>query len=197
VYAHLNREKGDPMVDFSNRADESHVARILSLIAHAPNRRGTPREDDPVGDFEFWFDGGACMGATGSQHYTFTDGTTATVAFPATWLWVSIQFSDGRIVDIIQRRQEVERPRQEIKNVISATSGEESTISPLERPLVWHCIFCGWKCNESYNNYLCKQCGQLRPFVDESATRIQCSECQQWNLVVAAFCEWCGKKLSG
>jgi len=39
------------------------------------------------------------------------------------------------------------------------------------RPKNWFCIFCGWKCNESFNDYICKRCGQLRPF---AAARQRC-----------------------
>jgi len=64
------------------------------------------------------------------------------------------------------------------------------------RPKVWHCIYCGWRCEESYNAYLCKQCNMVRPFAGESATMIECKDCKQWNLALSSFCEWCGKKIN-
>ena len=60
------------------------------------------------------------------------------------------------------------------------------------RPKHWHCTACGWRCDQSYNDYLCGQCGTIRPFLGGSATMMQCRHCQQWNLALARFCEWCG-----
>lgn len=60
------------------------------------------------------------------------------------------------------------------------------------RPKKWHCIFCGWKCDESFNDYICKKCGQLRPYMGGSATVVQCGACLGFSLGVARFCEWCG-----
>src|SRR5690349_898399 len=90
---------------FERRIAEENVARILNLIAAPPNRRVRATEADLSGDFEFWFDGGACIRHTGSSHYAFADGTTAFVAVPAAWLWISIKFPDGEVVDVIQRRE--------------------------------------------------------------------------------------------
>jgi TIR domain len=64
------------------------------------------------------------------------------------------------------------------------------------RPKVWHCIFCGWRCEESYNDYMCRGCGALRPFAGEEATMVICRECGQCSLGVARFCEWCGTNLT-
>lgn len=61
-----------------------------------------------------------------------------------------------------------------------------------QRPKHWHCIACGWRCDQSYNDYLCGQCGAIRPFLGGSATMMQCRHCRQWNLALARFCEWCG-----
>jgi|SRR6185369_8362673 len=62
------------------------------------------------------------------------------------------------------------------------------------RPKNWHCIFCGWKCNEDYNDYLCKQCSKIRPFVGGSATMVKCGSCEGYSLGLAEYCEWCGKR---
>ncbi len=61
------------------------------------------------------------------------------------------------------------------------------------RPKNWHCIFCGWACTESNNDYICKQCNQLRPFAGGSATMKNCRNCDGFSLAVAEYCEWCGQ----
>ena len=63
------------------------------------------------------------------------------------------------------------------------------------RPVRWHCIFCGWECNQSYNDYMCKSCHQIRPFAGGSATMVQCRSCKQMSLGLARFCEWCGTRI--
>lgn len=65
-------------------------------------------------------------------------------------------------------------------------------VAVAQRPKHWHCIACGWRCDQSYNDYLCGQCGAIRPFVGGSATMMQCRQCREWNLALARFCEWCG-----
>jgi hypothetical protein len=67
--------------------------------------------------------------------------------------------------------------------------------SSYPRPVNWYCIFCGWKCTETFNDYICKSCEKLRPFAGGSATMIQCKSCKQMNLALASFCEWCGKAI--
>jgi hypothetical protein len=89
---------------FEERVDESRVAEILGMIGSTPHRRFEPQEGDVGGEFDFWFDGGACRNHTGSQHYVFADGTEAHAVAPAPWLNVNIVFPDGRIVDVVQRR---------------------------------------------------------------------------------------------
>lgn len=88
---------------FSNRIDEQRIAEILATIAAPRNRRYRPLEGDLTGDFDFWFDGGACRIHTGSQHYVFADGTHAHLVMPAPWLSVNVVFPNGEIVDIVQR----------------------------------------------------------------------------------------------
>lgn len=63
------------------------------------------------------------------------------------------------------------------------------------RPVTWHCVFCGWRCTESFNDYICKSCKRIRPFAGGSATMIQCDACKQMSLALASFCEWCGTRL--
>ena len=88
----------------ARRVPESRVAAILSAIADPPGRRTRPLPEDEPGDFDFWFDGGACKYHTGSAHYRFADGTVAMVASPAALLWVRIRFQDGQLVEIAQAR---------------------------------------------------------------------------------------------
>jgi TIR domain len=68
-------------------------------------------------------------------------------------------------------------------------------ISLYSRPVTWHCIFCGWKCVESFNDYICKSCNRLRLFAGGSATMVKCDNCKQMNLALATFCEWCGIRI--
>ncbi|WP_442776172.1 toll/interleukin-1 receptor domain-containing protein [Sphaerotilus montanus] len=60
------------------------------------------------------------------------------------------------------------------------------------RPQVWHCVFCGWKCDNTNNDYLCAHCSKHRPFAGGTATMIRCSACLGWSIVLASYCEWCG-----
>lgn len=60
----------------------------------------------------------------------------------------------------------------------------------------WHCVFCGWRCDEDFNDYICKRCGQLRPYAGGSATKQLCRSCNRWSLSVARFCEWCGTRFA-
>ena len=57
----------------------------------------------------------------------------------------------------------------------------------------WYCIYCGWRCQLSYNNYFCQQCRAVRPRPPSgSATVKRCPECRRGNIVIASFCEHCG-----
>jgi hypothetical protein len=176
----------------SKRVSEGQVAAVLRAIAATPDRREKPAEGDPPGDFDFWFDGGACKCHTGSEHYLLADGTTAVVAVPAAWLWVSIAFPGGATVDVVQRREPAEADRQ---GSGEAPEGPREGVSLKPRPQAWHCIFCGWRCHEDFNDDVCKSCDRLRPFVGSSATMAACRRCGQWNLAVASFCEWCGGRV--
>ena len=60
------------------------------------------------------------------------------------------------------------------------------------RPKVWHCIYCGWRCDDPADDYQCRNCEAVRPFTGGSATMVQCLRCAEWSLGVAMFCEWCG-----
>jgi len=64
------------------------------------------------------------------------------------------------------------------------------------RPRVWHCIYCGWRCDLSYDNYFCHQCESIRPFFAPGATMVECKSCKQWSLGIALYCEWCGERFA-
>jgi len=92
----------------------------------------------------------------------------------------------------------VENPRgAEIRDPFAARLGRVETY--YARPSVWHCIYCGWRCDlgDYVNNYLCHQCKAVRPFCAPGATMVECKSCDQWSLGVASYCEWCGQRLRG
>jgi hypothetical protein len=60
------------------------------------------------------------------------------------------------------------------------------------RPKAWHCIACGWRSSEDRNDYMCMECGAVRPFAGGSATLVICPACGEGSLGVARYCEWCG-----
>jgi hypothetical protein len=72
---------------------------------------------------------------------------------------------------------------------------ESLLVDVADRPKDWHCIACGWHCNEPGNDYLCRQCGALRPFAGGGVTMILCNACKHWSLALARFCEWCGTSI--
>ncbi|HEY0603464.1 MAG TPA: hypothetical protein VGD58_11155 [Herpetosiphonaceae bacterium] len=86
------------------------------------------------------------------------------------------------------RSAEADRQAGELDSLPS----DPDFVEVARRPKHWHCIACGWRCDQSYNDYLCGQCGTIRPFVGGSATMMQCRQCHEWNLALARFCEWCG-----
>ena len=162
---------------WDNRISESAVARILTLIATTPNRRETPKRGDLQGDFDVWFDGGAIRYHTGNTDYEFTDGSSAGISVTYC-LFVGITFPNGVRVHV-QQKDEVH-----YEKVIP--------MNPVEK--VRHCLYCGGRYEEP--DHTCKQCNKTRPFADESATVKICSCCNQYSLVIAQFCEWCGEPYS-
>lgn len=82
----------------------------------------------------------------------------------------------------------------EVRDPFAARFGRVETY--YARPRVWHCIYCGWRCDLDYDNYLCHQCKAVRPFFAPGATMVKCSSCAQWSLAMASFCEWCGRSFS-
>jgi hypothetical protein len=87
---------------FARRVDESEVARILQIVSHCPNKRKKPQAGDVSGDFDFWFDGGACRVVTGEWVFELDYGIRVSITSPSPWLEVFIKFPDGRRVSIVQ-----------------------------------------------------------------------------------------------
>ena len=84
-----------------NSVSIAEIARVLGMLASPPNRRETPKDGDAEGEYDFWFDGGACRMITGWTEYHFTDGTRAGMPV-IPHLRVEILFSDGRKVSLEQ-----------------------------------------------------------------------------------------------
>jgi len=87
---------------FTQRVSEGAVARVLDVLSTTPNRRDTPRTGDKQGNFDFWFDGGACRVQTGRLEFEFLDGTAVHVGAPIPVLSLTIRFPDGRQVRVQQ-----------------------------------------------------------------------------------------------
>ena len=92
----------EPRADFRRRVSEDAVADVLRCIAEPRNRRTTPAPGDLVGQYDFWFDGGAARIQTGYVEYTLASGVRATVGAPIPALSVSIFFPDGCRVGVQQ-----------------------------------------------------------------------------------------------
>ncbi len=81
------------------KATIENISRVLWSIHAPPNRRERPLDGDLPGDFDFWFDGGACRMVTGSTQYSFGDGTTVSVGV-LPYVHVHIRFSSGEVVQV-------------------------------------------------------------------------------------------------
>jgi hypothetical protein len=80
------------------------IARILHLIENAPNRRTRPLPLDLPGQFDYWFDGGAYVGHTGTMTWCFSDGSQAGMA-PSPQLSLWIRLPSGRTVWLREAEQ--------------------------------------------------------------------------------------------
>lgn len=89
---------------FQSRVSERAVARVLELLATEPHRRDVPHAGDRQGDFDYWFDGGACRVLTGSVEFELDDGTLVRSSAPMPHLALTIRFPDGRRVRVQQER---------------------------------------------------------------------------------------------
>ena len=93
---------------FQTSVNEAEVAAILGVLAAPPNRRDEPIEGDLEGEYDFWFDGGACLMQTGFSTYEFADGTEVVSHHKLPWrLDLEISFEDGRTVKIRQTGPEL------------------------------------------------------------------------------------------
>jgi TIR domain len=101
----------------------------------------------------------------------------------------------GNYADALQRLLQsigIDNPGQRA-SVIDPFAGRFARISNFYvRPKAWHCIACGSRSSGENNDYLCMECGALRPFAGGSATLVICPECGKGSLGVARYCEWCG-----
>lgn len=88
-----------------------------------------------------------------------------------------------------------ERPVVEADPAAGPPAGAGIARPTFERPKRWHCLFCGWRCDDPANDYQCRQCSQLRPYLGGSCTMVQCRVCQGFSLGLARFCEWCGQAM--
>ncbi len=95
---------------FEHRVAEKTIAQILNCITELPNKRMKPTTEDLVGEFDFWFDGGAGRILTGSTEYVLIDRTRVVVVVSPS-LSIGIDFPNGSRVSIQQERHETILPR--------------------------------------------------------------------------------------
>jgi hypothetical protein len=181
----------------ASRISEARLAGILNTIAAPLNLRPEAAEGDLAGDYDYWFDGGAFLEHTGSREYTFSDGTTAFVAMPASWLWVKVRFPGGQLVEVVQRRDAGglvggETPAAPVARAVAPAGVADEP--PQALPEVWHCIYCGGRSQPDHSS--CSNCHQVRPIPGESATMVDCKFCGKFSLALAAYCEWCGARIN-
>jgi len=84
----------------------------------------------------------------------------------------------------------------EIRPSDSVTFEPRQNVNLKDRPKIWHCIYCGFKNDKSYNDYICENCKKIRVFMGGSMTVVQCWECKQLNPAISIYCEWCGNRIS-
>jgi TIR domain len=95
---------------------------------------------------------------------------------------ITYEVSLGRVAETIGLR--LNEPRgATIRDPFASKYGRIEEV--YARPSVWHCVFCGWRCNVSYDNYFCQQCHGIRPFFAPGATMIQCRLCSGWSIGIA------------
>ena len=87
---------------FSRRVGEHELAHVLDLLAKQPNPRERALPGDLPGQFDYWFDGGACRVQTGWKEFEFLDGTVAELGSPIPALYLKVTFPNGRRVLVQQ-----------------------------------------------------------------------------------------------
>jgi hypothetical protein len=60
---------------------------------------------------------------------------------------------------------------------------------------VWHCMVCGWRCDDPSALAVCKRCKARRPPRTGTETLIDCQQCGKLSLATAVHCEACGAKI--
>lgn len=63
-----------------------------------------------------------------------------------------------------------------------------------DRPSLWYCMNCGYHISGVRINY-CPTCKNVRPFISQDMTQMECENCCAANPISARFCEWCGIQL--
>ncbi len=155
-----------------------NLLRLLHLIDAMPNRRTD--EQNPNAEI---FDGGKVEHLTGFNHYEFDDGTTARSGFALPDWHLQCEMPNGEKVEIKRTLpQTAQRP------------ANTEPVAPLAAATVAfrHCIYCGARQTTIDKATPCPQCGGVYPG-SESAPLVNCVVCGQANLLIAAFCEACGK----
>ncbi|MEI2654683.1 MAG: toll/interleukin-1 receptor domain-containing protein [Microthrixaceae bacterium] len=87
-----------------------------------------------------------------------------------------------------------EQYREAFQQLVRDLGGEYFIDSSVDvEAHAWHCVYCGWRCQLSYNNYFCHACRAVRPRSPEGSATIKfCRSCGAGNIVIASFCESCG-----
>src|SRR5436190_19888182 len=124
------------------------ASRVLSLISLQPNRRKQPNPGDVPGEFDHWFDGGACRYTTGVTESVFLDGTEASTPVLPRYR-VFITFADGSELSVSQVLPEDKE---------TARAERAARRAAAERPPLPHCI----------------HCGELAASAEGSITKVQC-----------------------
>jgi hypothetical protein len=87
--------------NFPDVVDLGDVLKLLNFVSDPPNKREQPRAGDLSGDYDYWFDGGACRIVTGVTTYDFSDGSS--VHWPCTpRLSLTVRLSGGHQVQVNQ-----------------------------------------------------------------------------------------------
>ncbi|MCM2256787.1 MAG: hypothetical protein NDJ94_14095 [Vicinamibacteria bacterium] len=86
-------------------ADLAHVSRVLWAIAAMPHRRDRPVAGDLEGDWDFWFDGGACRCTTDVNNFTLQDGSEAWLSTSSLTLRGGVRLPDGKVVTFGEERK--------------------------------------------------------------------------------------------
>ena len=179
LYSHLERLE---------EAREAGWFAWEAMEYRAPTDVSTPPRTPPIGTYAVGFFHGAKR--------ALLHRARNTIRFPLPALILRARRTKESVTRLLLKAIGVENMNASdarLHDPFAEQHGRQPNMYP--RPLRWHCIFCGWECDESYNDYICKTCKQIRPFAGGSATMVQCGNCKQLSLALARFCEWCGCRI--